>query len=84
MERRKIENPQLNAAATAGMNIDTRVRPRPNAGAIAEIKPESVTFAIDGLDVNHLLARSRSSAPFASLGIAIARAVCPFGRRRSG
>jgi hypothetical protein len=44
-------------------------------GATAEITPESVTLAIDALELYHVTARSGSGVPFSSLGIATARAV---------
>jgi hypothetical protein len=46
-------------------------------GATAEITPESLTLAIDALDVNQVTGRSLRTTPFASLGLAVARAVCP-------
>src|SRR5258706_6421670 len=46
-------------------------------GAIAEITPESVTLAIDALDVYQVIGRPVRGAPLASLGVAIARAFCP-------
>src|SRR3954471_3349711 len=39
--------------------------------------PESVTLAIDALDVNHCTGRSVRTVPLASFGVARARAVCP-------
>jgi hypothetical protein len=44
-------------------------------GATAEITPESFTLAIDPLDVYHVTGRSARAAPFASFGVAVARAV---------
>jgi hypothetical protein len=46
-------------------------------GATAEITPESLTLAIDALDVNQVTGRSVRTTPFASLGVAVARADCP-------
>jgi len=46
-------------------------------GATPEMTPESVTLAIDALDVNHCTGRSVRTDPFASFGVATARAVCP-------
>jgi hypothetical protein len=46
-------------------------------GATAEITPESVTLAIEALELYHVTARSGSGAPFSSFGVATARAVCP-------
>jgi hypothetical protein len=44
-------------------------------GAIAETTPESVTLATDVLEVDHVIGRPDSATPFASLGVATARAV---------
>jgi len=49
-------------------------------GETAETTPESVTLAIDALEVNHAIERPVRTAPFASFGVAIARAVCPATR----
>ena len=46
-------------------------------GATAEIIPESLTLAIDALDVYHVTGRSVRAAPLASFGVATARAVFP-------
>src|ERR1700675_2437815 len=46
-------------------------------GATPEITPESFTLTIDALDEYHVMGRSARAVPFASLGVAIARAVCP-------
>jgi hypothetical protein len=46
-------------------------------GATAEIMPESVTLATDPLDVNQLMRRFVSTAPFESLVIATPRVLCP-------
>src|SRR5450759_5744408 len=39
--------------------------------------PESLTLAIDPLEVYHITGRSVRTVPFASFGVAVARAVCP-------
>jgi hypothetical protein len=46
-------------------------------GATAEIIPESFTLAIDALDVNQVTGRSVRGVPFASFGVATARAERP-------
>jgi len=46
-------------------------------GATAEIMPESLTLAIDPLELYHNTGRPVRAVPFASLGVAVARAVCP-------
>jgi hypothetical protein len=46
-------------------------------GATAEIIPESFTLAIDALEVYQVTGRSVRGVPFASFGVAIARAVRP-------
>src|SRR5882762_9885574 len=46
-------------------------------GATAEITPESLTLAIAALDVYQVTGRSVRTVPFASFGVAIARAVLP-------
>jgi hypothetical protein len=51
-------------------------------GATPETKPESVTLAIDALDVNQEMGRPESAAPVASFGIATARVVCPVSSER--
>jgi hypothetical protein len=51
-------------------------------GATAEITPASVMFAIAALDENHFKVRPDRAAPFASLMIAVARAVWPATRER--
>jgi hypothetical protein len=44
---------------------------------IPETIPESLTLAIDALDVNHCTERSVRTVPLASFRVAMARAVCP-------
>src|ERR1700686_5308940 len=42
--------------------------------------PESVTLAIDALELNHVIVRFAKVAPLASLAVATPRAVCPATR----
>jgi len=51
-------------------------------GATAEIMPESLTLAIDPLELYHNTGRPVRAVPFASFGVAIARAVCPAASER--
>src|SRR3954471_16114206 len=46
-------------------------------GATAEITPESLTLAIASLDVYQVIGRPVRTVPFASFGVATARAVFP-------
>jgi hypothetical protein len=51
-------------------------------GASAETRPESLTLAIDALELYHTTGRSVRALPFASFRVATARAVCPAASER--
>jgi hypothetical protein len=51
-------------------------------GVTAETTPESLTLAIDALELYHSTGRSVRAVPFASFGVAMARAVCPAASER--
>jgi len=51
-------------------------------GVTAEITPESLTLAMDVLELYQSTGRSVRAVPFASFGVAIARAVCPAASER--